>query len=79
MTFEIEELVIMYVCLCKKVTCSQIRSVVTEGRACNLRELSQCLGVATQCGKCGKCARGVLEETLDSQIDMQSDCIPQAC
>lgn len=68
----------MYVCLCKKVTCSQIRKTVTKGQACTLRELSQCLGVATQCGKCAQCARGILEETLSKQLDAELD-IAQTC
>lgn len=54
----------MYVCLCKNVTCGQIRSVVHSGGAGSMRDLSQKLGVATQCGKCGRCARGILEESL---------------
>jgi bacterioferritin-associated ferredoxin len=29
-----------------------------------MRDLSEKLGVATQCGKCGRCARGVLQESL---------------
>lgn len=54
----------MYVCLCKNVTCGQIRSAVHSGNADTMRDLSQKLGVATQCGKCGRCARGILEESL---------------
>lgn len=54
----------MYICLCKNVTCGQIRSAVQSGEAGSMRDLSQKLGVATQCGKCGRCARGVLEESL---------------
>jgi len=54
----------MYVCLCKNVTCGQIRSAVHSGDAGSMRDLSQKLGVATQCGKCGRCARGILEESL---------------
>ena len=29
-----------------------------------MRELSQELGVATQCGKCGRCAKEVLREAV---------------
>ncbi len=51
----------MYVCLCKGVTCSQIRDCARRGEAASLRDLSRALGVATQCGKCGRCARELLE------------------
>lgn len=54
----------MYVCLCKGVTCSAIRSAVSEQGVGSLRELSKNLGVATQCGKCAHSARQVLNEAL---------------
>lgn len=57
----------MYVCLCKGITCGQIRTAVAEGGAQHVRDLTQQLGLATQCGKCAKCARGVLQETLQQQ------------
>ncbi|MFP5504982.1 MAG: (2Fe-2S)-binding protein [Gammaproteobacteria bacterium] len=56
----------MYVCLCKGVTCSAIRSAVSEQGIDNLRDLSRNLGVATQCGKCAHIARQVLNEALDT-------------
>lgn len=43
----------MYVCICRSVTDSQIRQAIAEG-ANNIRQLRNCLGVASQCGKCGK-------------------------
>jgi len=55
----------MIVCLCKRVSCNDIRSAAGNGIA-TLRELSRELGVATQCGKCAQCARGILQETLQT-------------
>lgn len=54
----------MYVCLCHGVTDSEIRSLVHCGEVCSMRELSRRHGVATQCGKCAKCARDVIREAL---------------
>lgn len=54
----------MYVCVCKGVTCSAIRSAVSEQGIDNLRDLRRNLGVATQCGKCALSARRLLDETL---------------
>lgn len=54
----------MYVCVCKGVTCGAIRSAVSEGDACCLRDLSRQLGVATQCGKCAHSARQILDAAL---------------
>ena len=53
----------MYVCICHAVTDHQIRTEVYGG-AGTLRAVSERLGVATCCGKCGKCARRLVKETL---------------
>lgn len=55
----------MIVCLCKRVSCNDIRSAAGNGVE-TLRELSRELGVATQCGKCAQCARAILQETLQN-------------
>jgi bacterioferritin-associated ferredoxin len=53
----------MYVCLCHGVTDGQIRQAANAG-ACRMRDLCKSLGVASQCGKCAKCAHQVLKESL---------------
>ena len=53
----------MYICICNAVTDHQIRAEVYRG-ASSLREVSERLEVATCCGKCGKCARKLIRETL---------------
>ena len=55
----------MYVCVCNGITESQIRDAVGEG-ARSLRELQQCLGVASCCGRCADCAQQVVRETLST-------------
>lgn len=54
----------MYVCLCHGVTDSEIRRLVRAEGVCTMRELSRKLGVATQCGRCGQCARDVLDAAV---------------
>lgn len=51
----------MYVCICRQVTCGQIRAAASKG-VDSVRGLKEQLGVASECGKCARCARGVLEE-----------------
>ena len=51
----------MYVCLCKGVTDGQIREAVANG-AGNLTQVSHCLGVAKQCGKCACQAKSVIRD-----------------
>jgi bacterioferritin-associated ferredoxin len=62
----------MYICICQKITCGQIRSAASEG-ACSVRDLKQQLGVASQCGKCARSARGILNEALDCEARKAAD------
>lgn len=65
----------MYVCLCRNVTDTQIRAAAREGIQ-TMAGLGERLGVATQCGRCGTCARKVLAE---EQIHRWRECdIPAA-
>ena len=49
----------MYVCICKRVTDSQIHEAIGRG-ARRLEDLSQELGVATGCGQCACFASDLL-------------------
>lgn len=55
----------MYICVCQAVTDRQIREAVCQG-ACSMRELRNHLGVASECGRCARCAHSLLKETLDA-------------
>lgn len=54
----------MYVCLCHNVTDSQIRRLVRTEGVSTLPELRERLGVASQCGRCARCAKDVLREAV---------------
>jgi len=54
----------MYVCLCHNVTDTDIRQLVRTEGVSSMRELREHLGVATQCGKCAKCAKDVLRDAV---------------
>lgn len=62
----------MYVCVCKAVTDSQIREAIGDG-ACSMRELRQRLGVASECGRCSKCALGILRGQQQDALRMPVD------
>lgn len=53
----------MYVCLCKGITDRDITQSVRDG-ACSFGEVRDQLGVSTQCGKCARLARAIVEENL---------------
>jgi len=57
------EIAPMYVCLCKGVTCRQIKEAAGNG-VFSMKGLAQQLGVATQCGKCGPLAKEVLQSAI---------------
>ena len=54
----------MYICICQKITGGQIRAAASEGVS-SMQDLKQQRGVASQCGKCARCARGVLNDALE--------------
>jgi bacterioferritin-associated ferredoxin len=51
----------MYVCICRQVTDNQIRDLCREGVS-DLTDIRAKLGVASECGKCGKLARSIVKE-----------------
>lgn len=51
----------MYVCICRGITDRQIRKAISGG-ARRMRDLRKELGVCSDCGKCGPCAKDLLTE-----------------
>jgi len=60
----------MYVCVCQAVTERQVREAVQQGVS-SMRGLREQLGVASECGRCARCAHGILKECKNCprQID----------
>ena len=56
----------MYVCVCKAVTDKQITNAIHDG-LCTRRQLFQCFGVGSDCGKCNKHVKELLDQTLVKQ------------
>jgi bacterioferritin-associated ferredoxin len=56
----------MYVCLCNAVTEREVRHAAKLG-ATSLADLGESLGVATCCGKCADCARGILRDEVKKE------------
>lgn len=66
---------VMYVCLCKGITDSQIRDAVADGLT-NYHQVRRSLGLSTQCGKCAMFARSVFDEAvtaIDSSLFYNAD------
>lgn len=58
----------MYVCLCKGITDRDIERAVEEG-ASSFRAVRDQLGVSTQCGKCARLARVIVNDKLPAGGD----------
>ncbi|MFK4753796.1 MULTISPECIES: (2Fe-2S)-binding protein [Oceanospirillaceae] len=50
----------MYVCLCKAVTNQQVKDAVEQGQSYG--EMRRSLGLATDCGCCGRVAKQLIQE-----------------
>ena len=51
----------MYVCVCKAVTDKQITAAINDG-VCTRRQLFECFGVGSDCGKCNKQVKELLDQ-----------------
>ncbi|MCP5358785.1 MAG: (2Fe-2S)-binding protein [Pseudomonadales bacterium] len=51
----------MYVCICRQITDNQIREVCSQGTS-RIADLREKLGLASECGKCGKHALSIVSE-----------------
>jgi len=61
----------MYICICKAVTDSQIQTAIDDG--INTRKaLHQCLGVGSDCGKCNRHVR----ELINNKNNVSTMTIP---
>ena len=59
----------MYICICEQVTDRQIKTAIDNGAA-SLRDLRNKLGVASQCGRCGCCAKAMLKEKTGTSAQL---------
>jgi len=59
----------MYVCICKRVTDSDIVSAAEQGMT-RMSELKECTGLASQCGKCARHAKAVFNEAKQTAAQM---------
>ncbi|QPQ24508.1 MULTISPECIES: bacterioferritin-associated ferredoxin [Lonsdalea] len=52
----------MYVCLCNAITDKAIRRVVHQHQPQSLQHLKQLIPIGTECGKCLRHTRAILQE-----------------
>lgn len=57
----------MYVCVCHAITDRDIEGAVAGG-CCSLRQLREQLGVGQTCGRCARCARATMKDSLQLRV-----------
>ncbi len=57
----------MYVCVCKAVTDSQLETAINGGLNTR-RQLFDCLGVGSDCGKCNSEIRELINHQLANEL-----------
>jgi bacterioferritin-associated ferredoxin len=62
----------MYVCICKKLTDSQIRRAVQHGEVTHLRHLRDHYHACVECGKCCREAGKIIKDTLHECADLEA-------
>ncbi|EKA7393875.1 TPA: (2Fe-2S)-binding protein [Vibrio parahaemolyticus] len=62
----------MYVCLCHGVSDKKIRKLVIDEGVTDIRGIKRCTALGSQCGKCIKQAKEILEETHYTELRQAS-------
>lgn len=62
----------MYVCICKKLTDSQIRRAVQRGDVTHLRDLRDRYEACVDCGKCCREAGKIIKDSLHECAALES-------
>ncbi|WJG26442.1 (2Fe-2S)-binding protein [Vibrio furnissii] len=62
----------MYVCLCHGVSDKKIKKLALEQRITDIRGIKRCTALGSQCGKCVKQAKEILNETIVVQYQQAS-------
>ncbi|OFE12790.1 hypothetical protein PHACT_06285 [Pseudohongiella acticola] len=55
----------MYVCICRQITDTQIREYCAGGDV-SMADVRANLGLASDCGRCGKFAKQIIAETISA-------------
>ncbi|EJL6629947.1 (2Fe-2S)-binding protein [Vibrio cholerae] len=62
----------MYVCLCHGVSDKKIRRLVAEQGITDIKGIKRCTALGSQCGKCVRQAKEIIEELLIAQFKLAS-------
>lgn len=62
----------MIVCLCHSVSDKKLRKLILEDGVSDMKGIRCCTALGTQCGKCVRQAKEILNETVASQYQQVS-------
>jgi len=58
----------MYVCLCHGISEKKLRKVMLDNSITDMRGVKRCTALGSQCGKCVKYAKEIVNETSQSMV-----------
>ncbi|MGF1698673.1 (2Fe-2S)-binding protein [Vibrio kyushuensis] len=58
----------MYVCLCHGISDKKIKKLVIEEGVSDIRGIKKCTALGSQCGKCVRPTKEIIDETLSVQF-----------
>ncbi|MBF9001312.1 (2Fe-2S)-binding protein [Vibrio nitrifigilis] len=62
----------MYVCLCHAVSDKKIRQLAVEQGVTDIRGIKKCTALGTQCGRCVRQAKEILEQVKPIELQQAS-------
>ncbi|MDW6002070.1 (2Fe-2S)-binding protein [Vibrio mangrovi] len=62
----------MFVCLCHSVSDKKLRRLILEDGISDMREIRRCTALGSQCGKCVRQAKEILNDTVAAQYKQAS-------
>ncbi|WGW00025.1 (2Fe-2S)-binding protein [Vibrio sp. YMD68] len=62
----------MYVCLCHGISDKKIKQLVIEDGISDIRGIKKCTALGSQCGKCIRMTKEILDETQVIQLKQAS-------
>ncbi|WP_073579958.1 (2Fe-2S)-binding protein [Vibrio quintilis] len=62
----------MFVCVCHAISDTKLHQLVTENDITDIKEVKKCTALGTQCGKCIRQAKAILELAVSTKYQQVS-------
>ncbi|MGC9403981.1 (2Fe-2S)-binding protein [Vibrio genomosp. F10] len=62
----------MYICICHGISDKKIKKLVIEEGISDIRGIKKCTALGSQCGKCVRATKEIIDDTLSIQFKQAS-------